>query len=120
VTFDFGAFEAAEDVLRAVRYNYSSEEELQAAVADRLGARFEREARLSNSERIDFFDPSSGIGVEVKVAGSRAVVLRQLFRYAGRPEIGGLILVTGRARLLHMPSTIHGKPVISIFVGAGL
>lgn len=96
------------------RYIWSSEEDLQDSlerVFKVAQIAYEREVELSEKGgRIDFMLEGL-IGVEVKVQGSPAEVTRQLVRYCDRPEIGGLILVTGRLRLSKMPQTIRNKPV---------
>lgn len=71
------------------------------------------------SDRPDFFVPSSGIVVEVKVDGGPAEVLRQLFRYAQLPEVSALVLVTGCASHMAIPDLIADKRVHVAWVGGG-
>jgi len=101
--------------LRGVQFHSCDEKELQDGIAQRLAAAgvvFLREAILSPGDRIDFFIGS--IGVEVKVDGSLSQVLRQLWRYAQRPEISALILITSRAKHGPIPPAMNGKPVFCV------
>lgn len=106
-----------EVLLGGARYSVSSEAELQAALAQRLdGFICKREVALTTTERIDF--TYGEVGIEVKVDGSRADVLRQLSRYAEHSDIGGLVLVTTRARHRAMPAELNGKPLRVVFLGS--
>lgn len=101
----------------------SSEADLHLAIAQVLtsaGVRFEREVVLSRKDRIDFLaDPD--VGIEAKIDGSRSSLLRQIDRYAALDRIGAIVVVTNRARLLDMPTTLRGKPVHAIsLLGSGL
>lgn len=87
-------------------YQFSTEEDLQAALTAALqaaGLPAEREVRLTAAERIDLL--AGDIGIEVKIKGSPAQVLRQLTRYADTGRCSALVLVSTRA--LHR--TLHGK-----------
>lgn len=96
------AAEAAEAIVAAIRrrrFRYSSEVELQEAIATVLAADgfpVEREVRLDRYSRIDLL--TGGVGVEIKVAGRESSVLRQLARYAEHDAIAALVLVTNRSR----------------------
>jgi hypothetical protein len=79
---------------------------------------FEREYDLGAAGRIDFYFPSWRIGLEVKVGGSAASVLRQLHRYAESPAIAVLCLVTTRVRHRDVPRSLLGKPVLVHWIGA--
>jgi hypothetical protein len=94
------------------RFRYRDETQLQAGIAQVLaegGVTAVAEAQLSACDRIDFL--AGAVGIEVKVAGSRANVTRQLRRYAASARVEALILVTNRARHRAMPAEIAGKPV---------
>jgi hypothetical protein len=97
--------------IRARRYRYATEEDLQQGILEALigqGFAARREVRLSPRNRIDLL--VGRIGIEVKVGGIGRNVERQLARYAASDLIDGLVLVTNRAR--HQPpATIDGKPV---------
>jgi len=87
-------------ILTARRYPHNSEIELQNGMETVLrlaGLNYQREVR--------------NIAVEMKVAGSRADVLRQLHRYAQFDGIEGIVLVTTKAPR-PMPGTLNGKPVM--------
>jgi RecB family endonuclease NucS len=100
------------------RYRYATEDELQQGLLEAItgdGWPVVREARLDRYSRLDLlvgdqFD-GTGIAVEVKVAGGRADALRQIRRYVGYPQVGGLVLVTSRVRHGAVPTTVLGKPV---------
>lgn len=99
--------------VRAARFNCSNEAELQAAIAtvfEAAGIGFEREVRLTAKDRIDFLC-AGGLGVEVKVGGDAAHVLRQLHRYAQRPEVLALMLITTRATHRTIATDLNGKHV---------
>lgn len=94
------------------RFHHANERELQngiAAVLSEAGFMFERERRLAPGDIIDFF--LDGLGIEVKVAGSQAEVIRQLHRYAQHAEITELLLVSSRLRLGQLPDSLRGKPI---------
>lgn len=115
--------EAVEAVLRAHRFRYVSEEQLQesiAAVLAKTWADVRREVRLDAHNRIDVV--VDRIGVEVKVAGSHYDVARQCARYLTSDLIDGLVLITSRVRHLRAGGTgFEGKPFVVITIaGAGL
>ncbi len=107
--------------LRAVRYSWSCEEELQAGIAEALTAAgfldFEREADLGRGGRLDFLDRAAGIGVEVKTQGSPAAVARQLLRYLALPEITGLVLVTSRRQVAALMPASDRLAIVSLWEG---
>lgn len=92
---------------------WGTEDDLQQHLGEVLaGAGFEREVSLSARDRLDLWNADSGIAVEVKVDGSAAAVLRQILRYADRPEVRGIVLATTRPGCAsHMPESLCGKPV---------
>ena len=88
---------------------WADEEQLQEHLDSVLApAGFEREV-VAGADRFDF--AAEGLVVEVKVAGSPATVLRQLLRYADRPDVEGLVLVSTKASLGAVPAEMMGKPV---------
>lgn len=108
---------AVTQLLRRSRLPSSSEAALQIAlerVLTEAGLIFEREARLSAGERIDFL-VEGGIGIEAKVRYPRRAIYRQLERYAAKEQVTGLILVTGTA--IGLPSAIGGKPSYYVSIG---
>lgn len=95
-------------------FNTTNEAELQDALENvftRAELRFEREKRLTQRDRVDFYFPVLRIGLEVKVQGSLAAVTRQLHRYAQSPDVDGLVLVTNLHRLDKLPLEMNGKRV---------
>lgn len=109
--------EAVTALLRRTRMRVGSEAALQQSVEEALiaaGFRYEREARLSAADRIDFL-VADGIGIEAKARYAKRAIYRQLERYAARPQITALILVTGTA--MGLPAAIGGKPVYIVSTG---
>lgn len=90
-----------------------SEADVQKSIAvalDEAGISCEREARLSDRDRIDFL--VGDVGIEVKTMGSRSAVIRQLSRYAQSDDINELILASSVRRLLFaIPEEILGVTV---------
>lgn len=100
---------AVSTLIRSHRYVYASEVELHGQLEQVLtaaGVPVRREVRLTARDRIDLL--AGDVGIEVKVKGERTP-LRQLGRYAGHSDVGGLLLVTTRAASL--PPELCGKPV---------
>lgn len=108
-------------VLRGARYRYATEDELQQALAAALtgaGYTVEREVRLNSRDRIDLL--VDRVGIEVKIAGERRTVERQLARYSESDLVDELVLVTTRARH-RPPAQLNWKPVhVVSLLGAGL
>lgn len=99
--------------LRAHRYRFSNEKELQDGleqVLEKAGVRFEREARIAPGDVPDFM-LEDGLAIEVKVDGSISAVTRQLHRYAQHPRVNAVLLVTSRLAHDRMPPFMNGKPV---------
>lgn len=119
------AYEVAERIaehLSSHTYLWSDERELQDAVARRLAERFvfSQEKAISRSERPDFLVVDGGVrvAVEIKVAGSRAAVLRQLGRYAADTAVDAVVLASGRRTLLAgTVEVLHRKPVCVALLG---
>jgi hypothetical protein len=104
--------------VRAQRYVYSGEDELQAGIAAAIvaaGLPAAREVRLSRTDRVDVL--VGGVVIEVKLAGSNATVLGQLQRYAAYDVVVALVLVTTRARHRALPTEVGGKPLTVVQVG---
>ena len=105
--------------LRSHRFTHTSEDELQRGIAeafDASGIEYEREVRISKTDRLDFL--CGGIAVEVKIKGSSAEVLRQLFRYAKDPRIERVILATTRSQHRALAGANVGKPLLVAWLGA--
>lgn len=98
--------------LKAYRFNYQNEKELQEGVEHVLMAHaipFEREKILGGKFGTIDFLVDGRIGIEIKIKGSPSSVTRQLIRYFECGMVSELILVTGRSRLGKLPATILGK-----------
>ncbi len=109
----------ADALHRLARARYFNEDQLQEAAArviTEAGFDVQREVRLSPRDRIDLL--AGRVGIEVKVDGGTAAVLRQLTRYAQSGQVDELILLTSRARH-QMPAQIDGIPVrvVSLITG---
>lgn len=64
---------------------------------EKAGFVFEREAVLSEKDRIDFLVGAIGVEVKTSSSHSRRDIWRQMQRYAESPRVDALILVTGTA-----------------------
>jgi len=95
---------------------------LSAIVRARLesaGFEFRAEVALDGDKRnrIDFV--VDGVGLELKIDGSPAAVLRQLDRYSAAAELSAVVLITTRrAHLRGLPNELRAKPVAAFHVGA--
>ena len=96
------------------------EAEMQSALERELtknSIAFEREVKLSPTDRIDFIVGS--VGIEMKTKGSFVSVVRQLQRYASSSRIEELVLFTTKPKLTQMPESIGGKPIrVAFYRGA--
>ncbi len=111
--YEYGVVKKLVAALRRRRFNYQNEKDLQAGVETALtedGFQFVREHALGDAGTVDFF-VGGFLGVEIKIKGSPSEVARQLLRYAGRDEVKGLVLVTGRSALSSLPDRLMGKPL---------
>lgn len=110
------------DAIRAHRFCYADETQLQEGLAAALaaaGLSSTREVRLNARDRIDIL--VDDVGIEVKVDGRVSSLLRQITRYAESERVGAIVVVSNRVRHLQLPSEINGKQVRSIsLTGAGL
>ncbi|WP_417744859.1 hypothetical protein [Rosistilla oblonga] len=59
---------------------------------------FLREHWFNKRDRIDFYLPQSGTGIECKRKGSCSQVVKQVARYAKNPSVAGTLLVTSCAK----------------------
>lgn len=100
-------------------FRFSSERDLQDGieqVLNRLSIANKREARLTNEERVDFL--VGRVAVEVKTAGNRVSVMRQLSRYAQCEDVDAIVLVTAK-QTLGCPASIGGKPITVVRIWSG-
>ena len=108
--------------LSSCRFRFSHEQELVLGIAEALdiaGIYYEREVRLSKSDRLDFLT-AAGVCIEVKVDGSFAEAARQVYRYSMLDRVLAIIVVTSRSVHREMPEWINGKPVRVLHVRPGL
>jgi hypothetical protein len=88
------------------------EDAIQRGIAEALRVgdyEFEREARLSKTDRLDFL--VGGVAIEVKRNGSLSQLLRQLARYAQHEKVRELLVVTARPQVSDLPNELCGKPL---------
>lgn len=110
-------------LLTSYRLRWGSEATLHESVEEVLlknEVQFQREVILSSEDRIDFFLPRNGIGIECKVDGSKAVVSRQLVRYACSTQVSGLILITSKRSHIVDRSQLMNKPFHQIWIAGDL
>ena len=99
------------DLLRCHQFRFTDERELQdgiEAVLSEAGVSFKREAAVTGGT-IDFLVGS--IGIEVKVDGSAANLIRQVWGYAKDVKIGAILVVTTRAQHRGALTEARGKRV---------
>jgi hypothetical protein len=84
-----------------------------AAALAELGCHAEREFRLNDQSRLDFFLPESGAAIEVKKGPVALPVVAQIGRYFGSPRVTGCVLIAMR---IHpkVPREFAGKPVAHV------
>lgn len=103
----------------AAHYNFTTEAELQAGLAERLtqaGYEVSREVVLSKGERIDLL--VGDVGIEVKINGSLEALMRQLQRYAKFDEVQSMLVVTTKPKHTNLPLEVDGKKVDVVVVGS--
>ncbi|WP_295170089.1 hypothetical protein [uncultured Brevundimonas sp.] len=76
--------------------------------------KIERERRLTEADRVDFF--VEGCAIEVEMNRARpAEIVKQMRRYATSPVVSAVIVASNRA--LQLPAQMHGKPVFGVSLG---
>lgn len=98
-------------LIRSYQIPFGTEAAMQSAIERILkeaGLKFQREHVFGPRDRIDFL--IGRIGLECKVDMSKARVASQLLRYAERPEIDALLLVTSRHTHTFAQTELGGKP----------
>jgi hypothetical protein len=78
---------------------------------------YEREKRLGERDRVDFF--VGDVALECKVGGSVSALIRQLHRYAQIGSVAELLVVTSRLRHKAIPQWLNEKRV-TVLVTVGL
>lgn len=111
---------AVRDLLVRHRFRFSSELQLQTGIASVLTEAkelFAREIQVSGG-RIDFL-LECGVGIEVKVGGSMAQLVRQIHGYLDDERIEELLIVTSRSAHLAVPPLFRGKKVVILWLSEG-
>lgn len=106
------------DAITAHTYRYANEIDLHRGLEAAMrtaGLAPHPEVRLGSAGRIDFL--AARVGIEVKVQGEAAPLLRQITRYARRPEIDAILVVTTRRKHAVLPDQVEGKPVQVLVIG---
>lgn len=107
------------ELLKLSRLPLNSEAECKKYMADLMLLNhiddFKAEYVLDQKSRLDFFFPSEGLAIEVKLKGGRMDTFRQCQRYCAYDEVKALILVTNRA--LFLPGEINGKKTYMVNLG---
>lgn len=104
------------DAIASWKYDLSDEIRTQDQIGGALKAAnipFDREVKLTDSDRIDFM--CGTVGLEVKLKGQARAIFRQIQRYSASPRVTQIIVVT--ARTLGMPKSVGGKPVHVLALG---
>lgn len=95
-------------ILKHTRFDLANEKRLHIDMRQVLSKVFpdlEYEKRLNDKNIIDFF--IRGVGIEVKIKGSKRAIHKQCIRYCECDQIESLILVTGI--MTGFPPEINGK-----------
>ena len=111
--------QAVTAALTSTRYLATNEKDLQQALESHLlsqGIPVVREWSLSTGI-IDLYLPGPCVGIEVKIKGSTASVIRQLHRYVRDGSLKYVMLATTNRRLAAaIPSEITGTPITVILL----
>ncbi len=111
--------EKIKEIISGFKFSFLDEKEFQSEIQSVLtlsGVSFSREHRLDDRSIIDFL-VDGGIGVEIKIDGSRHAIMRQLFRYLSHEKVKSLILLTPRRSFANMPNESNGKKISVILAG---
>lgn len=94
------------------RFPLSSETRLQESLEKQFiagGLEFKREHRFSPEDRVDFFETTAGIAIEVKIKSGPSALYRQMERYSKHDVVNQLLLITNVQTAF--PAELSGKPV---------
>lgn len=94
------------------RFPLSSETRLQESLEKQFlagGLEFKREHRFSPEDRVDFFETTAGIAIEVKIKSGPSALYRQMERYSKHAVVNQLLLITNVQTAF--PDSLNGKPV---------
>lgn len=98
------------------RFSLAREKETQAEIAsefDRVGIAYRREVDLGARNIIDFL--IDGVGIEVKIGGSKRAIFAQCKRYCETSKLSALILTTNVA--IGFPAEIARVPCFVVSLG---
>lgn len=123
-TIEQARWEILAEAIGRYRFTFNNEHQLKEQLAElftREGIVFEREHRLSAQDIPDFWLPSFGWAIEVKIQGSIVANARQCARYARYPEVQAVGLIQPRVNaLMNAPTQLYGKPFFLIGIWKGL
>lgn len=106
-------------VLSRHRFDLADEKACQAEIHTVLTEAFpersvQRERHVGLAEIVDFY--VDGVAIEVKMNRAQAAaIIRQIKRYAKRPDVTAVIVATNKA--LQLPKAIEGKPIYGVSLG---
>ncbi len=106
-------------VIKQCSFRWSSEADIHKGILQWLERQqqhvpsFRSEVVLTKRDRLDVL-LDDGTAIEIKVAGTKTEVLRQLHRYAEHEVVTGLILLTTRMAHLSMPPTVLRKRLVVV------
>ena len=104
--------------IESVSCSIANEKELQEGL-EKILKGFNREHSFGPRDRVDFFNPETGLAVEVKISGSANRLIMQMMRYMEKPDVtSGLLVTTSRRLAAQMPNELRGKPVFVALVSA--
>lgn len=114
---------ALAELLGIWRFHYTDEDSLQRGIQQGLDdaeVEYTREAEIGVG-RLDFLVHAQyEIGIEVKIAGAPATVVRQLTRYLKSDAIQGLVLVTSKRHHRRFAGKhVNGKSLEVVWLGHG-
>jgi hypothetical protein len=95
--------------LQNVKFSLHSEKVLQGELSARL-VKFMPEYHLNERNIIDFY--CDGIGIEVKIKGSKRRIYEQIRRYCEFEQVEKLIVLTSKS--IGLPEKINNRPVFVI------
>ncbi|MEG0884907.1 MAG: hypothetical protein RSH52_27100 [Janthinobacterium sp.] len=103
------------ETLPRFAYRFANEVALHEGMAQVLtdaGIEFQREVVAGPKDRFDFL-VAPGIVIEAKIKGSLSQALTQIARYAARPDVTAVVLVTTRfwGNAGAKVDQLHGKPL---------
>lgn len=108
-----------EAVVRRASFRWSSESDIHRGLEQWLEQQqqdvpsFRSEVSLSKRDRVDVL-LDDGTAIEIKIAGTKTEVLRQLHRYAEHVEVTGLLLLTTKMAHTSMPKDVLGKRLVVV------